>query len=1023
MISKPALILIILQLLCIPCNAQRPDLYFRQINSRQGLSNNKVNCILQDKRNFIWIGTDDGLNRYDGNNFTVFRNIPGNGQGISGNVITALYEDSSQVLWVATADGGLSKYNYRLPVEKQFVQYKNNINDSNSIPVNIINDMLEDDHGFLWLATSGRRVIRFNKKTGKFDQPVKEGPTTALAICRDHENNIWVGRQGGGLLKINPVTGQYDFDRRYQNLYSKLPHMVVTSLFRDSDHNMWFGSWDKVLYHYDHLNHTETVFQQDAAPGSFPNDEISDFAEDSQHRIWMAGRYGGLHVYDKKSNVFYNYLFNAASDGGIADNEITSLFIDRNDNLWVGTKKGVCISNLKQRFIQQFLPAQSANTIIYDFFTGSDKKLWIATSNGIFTRERGSREFNHYPVTFNEEQLHVTKLFEDYDGSLYIGTNYSLFRYNEQKKIAESLPDEAHDKVMEHIIESRVVSVLRDTIDGNPVLLTAPYGHYLAYYDLQQKKWISRLDSSRKIITSFNLADNLIRKFHRSGNGSVWFAMTKEGMGYWQHKEQHRLTYFRNNPEDSTSISCNRISDICDAAGGNLWVSTYGGGLNHFYSREQKFSHISSSANLLEGINTDRNGKVWMIGNGMLHSYDPSKKLYSTYELPDIEKSGGVKGNIYKDPDGLMYIAGQNYFITFRPEDINEANYEPEVIFTGFRIFNKQYDHLVFSDRIDLSYTENFFTIEFASPYYQENEKIHYSYMLEGVDKDWVDAGSRNFASYPNIGNGSFVFKVKASVGGNVGSGKITRLIISVSPPFWKQWWFLLLLAAIFAATAYFLYSYRIRELLKRQAMRNKIAQDLHDNIGSTLSSISVYSHVAQIQNNEGDKEQLNEVLGKISDTSSDMIGEMNDIVWAINPRNDSMEKIILRMKSFAMPLAAAKNIELVFNSSNEINKLNMDMEQRKNLYLIFKEAVNNTVKYSEATKIEVNLMTTDKLLTMEISDNGIGFNIPEQHLNKNSTGGNGLGNMHERAKQVNGKLEITSYTGKGTVVRFEMYI
>jgi ligand-binding sensor domain-containing protein len=292
--------------------AQQPDLYFRKINRQNGLSNNKVNCIIQDKRGFIWIGTDDGLNRYDGNNFLIFRNTPGLTSCISGNIITSLLEDENQVLWIGTADGGLSRYDYRLPVEKQFQQYKHNSADSNSIPINIINAIVQDREGSLWLATSGKRAIRFNKQTGKFEMPAGKGTTTAIALCIGPENKLWVGRQGGGLYTLDLKNLAFEHDQRYDNLYAKLPHAVVTSLYKDASNNMWFGSWDKVLYRYNAATGTEETFQQSSQPHSFPNDQVDGFAEDQQGRLWMAGRYGGLHVLDRKQNSFYNYRLNPA---------------------------------------------------------------------------------------------------------------------------------------------------------------------------------------------------------------------------------------------------------------------------------------------------------------------------------------------------------------------------------------------------------------------------------------------------------------------------------------------------------------------------------------------------------------------------------------------------------------------------------------------------------------------------------------------------------------------------------------
>jgi two-component sensor histidine kinase len=533
---------------------------------------------------------------------------------------------------------------------------------------------------------------------------------------------------------------------------------------------------------------------------------------------------------------------------------------------------------------------------------------------------------------------------------------------------------------------------------------------------------VSRLDSSRNILTTFKLTDNLIRKFYRSPNGKIWVAMTKEGLGAWNKEPQPVMQYFKNIPGDAVSLTSNQVYDMADAGNEKLWISTYGGGLHLFNTVTNRFRHIASSANLLEGLSTDTSGTVWMISSGNLHSYNPTTDTYTSYELPDMERSGGVIGYIYKDEDGMMYAGGNRYYIKFNPAEIKKERKEPEVILTDFRVFNKSMSHLLFSNSIRLKYNQNFFTIEFSSPHFSGNEKIYYSYMLEGVDKDWVDAGTRNVASYPNTGDGNFVFKVRASYESGRWGNNITALKIKVVPPFWRTWWFYSLLGLFITGAAYALYRYRVNELVKRQAIRNKIAQDLHDNVGSTLSSISVYSQVAQIQGEEGNKEELNQVLDKISTTSNDMIAEMNDIVWAINPANDNMEKIIRRMESFAKPLLAARNMQFYFNCTDEALKLNLDMEKRKNFFLVFKEAVNNAIKYSGASSLLADIAVHQQQLRLRVEDNGIGFNQQAELTGGgNSLGGNGLHNMQARAKELKGTLHINSKPGNGTKVELVM--
>jgi ligand-binding sensor domain-containing protein/signal transduction histidine kinase len=1010
-------------LLGTAATGQNPYRYFNKLSVQDGLSNNKVNCILQDKRGFIWIGTNDGLNRFDGKYFTIFRHRPDNTSTISGNIITDLLQDENDVLWVATADGGITKYDYRLPPARQFTQYKNIPNDSTSIPANYIYKILKDQYGYLWLATAGKSVIRFDRKTEKFLQPDIPGRTkTSLALALDLSGKLWVGRQGGGLLKVNTKDLSYNLDERYNNLYAGLPHAAVSSLFRDKENNIWFGSWDKVLYRFNHSTQKETVFQSEKGnTNSFGNDEALAFAEDGAGNIWIAGRYYGLHIYNKALEKFFNYRHDPAREGTIANNTVNCLFIDRKGLVWLGTDRGISVHNPQQElFVQRFLPAAKKDLIIYDFYKDENDDLLIGTGEGIFIQKKGVELFEHKPLFYKGAPLAVTKFFKDNDGTFYIGTDYSLFTYNRNTGTVALLPGTEKDTVMNKIIDSRVVSIIKDTIDSHPVLLVSPYGHYLAYYDLTDHRWISRLDTAKKIISRFNLKDNLIRRLYKTNNGSIRLATSRYGLGKWEPNVTQAITYFNNNPSQKASISNNNIFDMTEDAKGNLWISTYGGGLNYFNSNSNQFVHFPESKNLLEGLQQDGKGNVWMISSGNLEKYNPSAKSFSSFILPDIEKSGGVKGFIYKDKAGYMYVAGSNFFIRFQPVAVTDNSTQPKTYFTDFKIFNTSYSNLLQDKKINLKYNQNYFTIQFAAPDFFSGD-VQYSYMLEGFDKEWKDAGNRNDVSYPNLEGGNYIFKVRAANKKGSPNMEEAMLYIRIIPPFWKTVWFYLLCALVVAGAAYALYRYRINELLKRQEIRNKIAQDLHDSVGSTLSSISVYSQVAKIYNDQQKLADLKTTLEKISDASGEMISEISDTVWAINPRNDNMETMLQRMESFAKPLLASKEIKFHFDYDKNITQLNLEMTKRKNFYLIFKEAVNNTLKYSGCKNLHVTVAVRHHRVQLKIKDDGKGFDTAQMKLMAaKSLTGNGLNNMKRRAVEMKGECLIESSPGEGTTVHLE---
>jgi ligand-binding sensor domain-containing protein/two-component sensor histidine kinase len=1006
--------------------AQEPVLYFEKLTVQNGLSHNKANCILQDKRGFIWIGTDDGLNRYDGKSFLVLRHRHNDSSSISGNIITDLLEDEQGRLWIATADGGLSRYDFRLPPWRQFRQYRHS-KDSLSIPSNIINAMVEDNEGYLWLATGGSSVVRFDKKTEEFI-PFPKNSKTVLDVVLDEKNNIWAGREGGGILKINPRIMDYEEDDRYKNLYAKLPHAAVTALFLDKEKNMWYGSWDRVLYRYHATRKREEVFRN-TGPSSFNNDEILSFAEDNDGRLWMGGSSKGLHIYDKQQQQFHHYGYDPSQEGSISDNRINCIYKDGHGRMWLGTNKGVCINNPeKQRFVQTFLRStdQKKGITIYDFYEDAKGDIWIGTSEGIYVKKKDGT-LSGKRVFFKNYPLQVTCFFRDADDRFYIGTDYSLFLYDEGSGTVRLLPNTDKDKVMNHIIDSRVVSVIKETIDGNPVLVTAPYGHYLAYYDLKEKKWVSRLDSSKNIIQRFNLKDNLIRKFYKTRNGAIWMATAKAGLGLWSPYATPSVSYYSNDPHSDHSIASNNIYDMLEDKKGNLWISTYGAGLQYFDTGKRRFIQIPGSNNLLEGLQLDNRGNIWMISNGHLQKYHIENQSFSNYTLPDLEKSGGVRGRIFKDSKGRLYAAGTNYFISFDPDSLRESNDPTRVYLTDFYIFNNSMSHLLGQDKIKLNYKSNYFTIDFAAPNFIPGTTVHYSYKLDGFDKEWINAGERSYVSYSNLEGGTYTFKVRATHTPGIWSREFAAIDIVVTPPFWKTIWFYILCSLFISVSVYALYRYRINELLKRQSMRNRIAQDLHDNVGSTLSSISVYSQVAKIYHQQHKMNDLQNTLEKISSASSEMISELNDTVWAINPRNDNMQLILQRMDSLARPLLASQQIQLHFNYDEEIAMVNLDMGKRKNFYLVFKEVVNNSLKYAACKNLYVHIELKGKFIEMTIRDDGKGFDLTKTSEGYKSSdvfgGGNGLKNMQWRAKEMKGILKITSAPEEGTLTELHFPI
>jgi len=301
-------------------------------------------------------------------------------------------------------------------------------------------------------------------------------------------------------------------------------------------------------------------------------------------------------------------------------------------------------------------------------------------------------------------------------------------------------------------------------------------------------------------------------------------------------------------------------------------------------------------------------------------------------------------------------------------------------------------------------------------------ERNLFKYKLEGFDKDWIEAGTKNEATYTNLNPGSYTFKVLGCNSSNVWSTQPTELKIVILSPWWGTWWFRSLMVIVLAGILYGFYRYRLNKALELERVRNRIAQDLHDEMGSTLSSISLYSAAIQ-KNANGISKQNHNILSKITQSTTKMMESMNDMVWTIKADNDSFEHVVNRMRAFAVNMTEAKDIALHFDADVRTHKLQLNMEQRKNIYLIFKETINNAVKYSGCENIYVDISQTDHKLEVRIKDDGVGFELETVTQNNLQLGGNGLRGMKLRAKHIQADLYIHSSEGHGSEVVFSMPI
>ena len=440
--------------------------------------------------------------------------------------------------------------------------------------------------------------------------------------------------------------------------------------------------------------------------------------------------------------------------------------------------------------------------------------------------------------------------------------------------------------------------------------------------------------------------------------------------------------------------------------------------------------------NVVYGILSDSKGNLWISTNRGISCFTPATEAFRNFNAND-----GLPGDefnryeYFKMPDGELFFGGIEGGVLFSPDDILETDAAPPIVLTGLSVFNIPVTHqsdieilpapIHYAAIITLPPGQNLFPISYAALEYTNPEDKHYRYLLEGYDGNWINAGNKTEAVYSNLSPGKYTFRVTGAGRSGIWNTKGASIEVIILPAWWQTWSFRILSFLCFLAIMYAIFQYRLKQSNKLQHIRNRISSDLHDDIGSTLSSISIMSTILQ-KKNKGGSEDTERLLFQISDLTDRMMESISDIVWTVNTKNDKFDNIIIRMRTFAIEMLEPKACQVHFNVTEELAKLTLNMDQRKNLYLLFKEAINNAAKYSGCKNVWVDISRpANRKIMLRIKDDGIGF-VPRENPRKEgvgSLGGNGIQNMHRRALELKGSLKINSAPGKGTEIILEFMV
>ncbi|MCD6441414.1 MAG: histidine kinase, partial [Candidatus Marinimicrobia bacterium] len=784
--------IILLLLIIMNVYAQKNDIEFEHVSIGQELTQSTVYCICQDTKGFIWLGTDDGLKRYDGYNLKVYRFKSNNPNSLSSNFVWSVFEDSYGHLWVGTVGGGVNRFDRE---KEKFIHYQNNPEDPNSLSNNFVRCFYENKKRELWIGTdNGLNKLSLDSiYSGKFDSTsspffthYKNDPrdknslshNEIRSICEDQFGDLWVGTWGGGINRVifdttadrensesRPTFIRYNYD---PDNHKSLGHNRIWSIYEDISGELWIGTDGGGLNKFDREREQFIRFQVDPKnPNSINSNIIVTIYEDQSHTLWVGTDGGGLNKYDRNINAFSHYQKDPFNPNSISHNVIRSIFEDRCGVLWIGTMGGLNKHTRLKKFMHYKSNPTNPNSLshnevrgFYEDFDENRHILWIATDGGGLNQfDRNKNQFVHYrhdpddPGSLSDDV--VLCVYKDRSGVMWIGTyKGGLNRFVPPDLSGLRKGNKKNKPVFTHYKNN----------PNNPNSLSSNFVRSV-YEDQEGMLWIctsggglNKYDREKGIFTRYlndpdnpkSLSHNILLFTYEDRSGQFWIGTWGGGLDKFNRKTEEFIHY-QVDPNNPNSLNNNRVLSIHEDSSGILWIGT-GSGLNRFDPIKETFTHYTRKDGLangiIYGILEDNHGNLWLSTNKGLSKFNPRTETFKNYTTSDgLQSNEFYIGAYHKSRSGEMFFGGINGFNAFFPDSIRDNPYIPSIVITDFKIFNKSVPigkevnkHLILNKsitetkKIKLSYKENAFSFDFAALHYASPEKNEYAYMMEGFD-------------------------------------------------------------------------------------------------------------------------------------------------------------------------------------------------------------------------------------------------------------------------------------------------
>jgi len=1001
-------------------NAQEVKRYsFIHHGTSGGLASNETTAVAQDGTGYLWIGTNNGLQRFDGMRYETFRSRKNDPSSIPHNYIVQILFDKKKNLWLSTGDGKFGIFDTHNFIYRE-VRVK--IKDPKFLLQE--NKLILDEEGNLFILFGNFSFVTWNEKKQEFSAeynfiPIPEDWGLTDLIQQPGTKKYWIGTHTGTAI-YDRQTNQLSYaghnvgKEKFIDKFGALP--APWHFLFDSYNRVWFDDWlggIPLIYAYDLKKNEPVIEKYSLIPFLKTYYEIKNFLQQKNGTIWINGLgvFGRYLEKEKQFQLVHNGFENEQS---ISYSKVNHLFEDKEENIWTATNtNGLFQFNPSSQFftnIRQInrVSGRLGNGSMMSFIQTNDGSLLAgAWSDGIYHFDRNYKMIPLNIRGFDEKKApYAWSLFLSHDSNvIWMATQPGIFAINQATHSATYYNPA--------VMQNRTVRQITEDKYGNLWMGTQSIGLF---------KWTAEKGKTKfddGVAQYKDIPPSQILKIFIDKKGNVWVATSSYGVYAIDPANDKVILHFgTKEPQERKLLSDGAVS-ILQYDDTTMVIAA--NGIHLFNINQQKIVktiHMPESIpGYISAIEKDKSGYLWISTSNGIFRLNPQNNIFIHFDRVDgIANDFFIVAASYVLSDGKIVFGTDNQFVVFDPQQVRINAPAPDVTITGFKLMNQSLplDSLLKQNRIELAPKDNSITVEFSGLNYNGTYIIRYK--LEGLDKEWKRSDQFNQAIYSYLPPGRYTFLVKSEDADGHLSKNVTKFVINVRPPFWKTWWFLGMIVFVAVGLLFWLDKFRMQKLRATETIRTRIATSLTEDMSNSLSSINISSELAKIKI-DIDRERTKEYIAQISETSNRMVQAMYDMVWSIDPKNDTMLDTIERMKSFAVESEGLYDIDIVFDIDETAAELDLDMANRYELLSIFKEAITNAAKHSAARHVQVSLRLKNSRFFMLIEDDGKGFDANKLAL------GRGMNDMRRRASNINASFYIESEKNTGTIVKLEMAV